>query len=166
MLNEEKLHWDDCLSPLLDKKIKKFTTLKNRIQKEDIQKFKEELTNVDEKKNKKVSKMTNEIKYEDFSKIDLRVGEIIEAKNVEGADKLIKLKVNLGELGDREVFAGIKKFYNADDLIGLKTIVVINLKPKAMKFGTSSAMVLVADSDGDIIIIEANNKIKNGSKVE
>ena len=166
MLNEKDLLWNDSLSPLLGKKIKKFTTLKNRIQKEDIQKFKEELANVNEKKNKRMNKMINEIEYEDFSKIDLRIGEIIEAENVEDADKLIKLKVNLGELGDKEVFAGIKKFYKTDDLIGLKTIVVINLKPKSMKFGTSNAMVLAANSDGDIIIIKADNKIKNGSKVK
>jgi len=166
MLNEKDLLWNDCLSPLLGKKIKKFTTLKNRIQKEDIQKFREELDNANEKQDERANKMNNEIEYEDFSKIDLRIGEIIEAENVEGADKLIKLKVNLGEFGDKEIFAGIKKFYKTDDLIGLKTIVVVNLKPKSMKFGTSSAMVLAANSEEDIIIIEANNKIKNGSKVK
>jgi len=51
-------------------------------------------------------------------------------------------------------------------LIGMKTIVVANLKPKTMKFGTSSAMVLAASSDGEIIVIEADSKIKNGSKVK
>jgi len=110
--------------------------------------------------------MNNEIEYEDFSKINLRVGEIISADNIDGADKLLKLTVNLGELGDKEIFAGIKKFYKADDLVGLKTLVVENLKPKKMKFGTSSGMVLAADSDGDIIVIEASSKIKNGSRVK
>ena len=109
---------------------------------------------------KKVKNMSNEIEYEDFSKINLRVGEIISADNIDGADKLLKLTVNLGELGDKEIFAGIKKFYKADDLVGLKTLVVENLKPKKMKFGTSSGMVLAADSDGDIIVIEASSKIK------
>ena len=110
--------------------------------------------------------MSNEIEYEDFSKINIRVGEIISADNIDGADKLLKLTVNLGELGDKEIFAGIKKFYKADDLVGLKTLVVENLKPKKMKFGTSSGMVLAADSDGDIIVIEASSKIKNGSRVK
>jgi methionyl-tRNA synthetase len=110
--------------------------------------------------------MTNEIEYDDFSKIDLRIGEILEAINVEGADKLLKLKVNLGDLGDKEIFAGIKKSYKPEDLIGMKTIVVANLKPKTMKFGTSSAMVLAVSSDGEIIVIEADSKIKNGSKVK
>ena len=56
--------------------------------------------------------------------------------------------------------------YKPENLIGMKTIVVANLKPKTMKFGTSSAMVLAASSDGEIIVIEADSKIKNGSKVK
>ena len=168
MLNEENLVWNDSLSPILNKKIKKFTTLKNRIQKEDVEKLKEGLmkNNNNNKQDMKVPNMSNEIEYDDFAKVNLRVGEIVSAENIEGADKLLKLTVNLGALGDKEIFAGIKKFYNSEDLIGLKTLVVENLKPKKMKFGTSSGMVLAADSDGDIIVIEANNKIKNGSKVK
>ena len=167
MLNEENLVWNDSLSPILNKKIKKFTTLKNRIQKEDVEKLKEGLMkNNNNKQDMKVPNMSNEIEYDDFAKVNLRVGEIVSAENIEGADKLLKLTVNLGTLGDKEIFAGIKKFYNSEDLIGLKTLVVENLKPKKMKFGTSSGMVLAADSDGDIIVIEANNKIKNGSKVK
>lgn len=167
MLNEENLVWNDSLSPILNKKIKKFTTLKNRIQKEDVEKLKEGLMkNNNNKQDMKVPNMSNEIEYDDFAKVNLRVGEIVSAENIEGADKLLKLTVNLGALGDKEIFAGIKKFYNSEDLIGLKTLVVENLKPKKMKFGTSSGMVLAADSDGDIIVIEANNKIKNGSKVK
>ena len=166
MLNEKDLAWNDSFKPLLNKKIKKFVTLKNRIQKEDIQKLKDELTDINIKINVEEKSMTNEIEYDDFSKIDLRIGEILEAINVEGADKLLKLKVNLGDLGDKEIFAGIKKSYKPEDLIGMKTIVVANLKPKTMKFGTSSAMVLAASSDGEIIVIEADSKIKNGSKVK
>ena len=166
MLNENNLAWENCLSPLLDKKIEKFTPLKTRIQKEDIQRLNNELNEKNNEDKKKVKNMSNEIEYEDFSKINLRVGEIISADNIDGADKLLKLTVNLGELGDKEIFAGIKKFYKADDLVGLKTLVVENLKPKKMKFGTSSGMVLAADSDGDIIVIEASSKIKNGSRVK
>ena len=166
MLNENNLAWENCLSPLLDKKIEKFTPLKTRIQKEDIQRLNNELNEKNNEDKKKVKNMSNEIEYEDFSKINLRVGEIISADNIDGADKLLKLTVNLGELGDKEIFSGIKKFYKADDLVGLKTLVVENLKPKKMKFGTSSGMVLAADSDGDIIVIEASSKIKNGSRVK
>ena len=110
--------------------------------------------------------MTKEIDYENFANIDLRVGEIIRAENIEGADKLLKLEVDLGDLGVKEVFAGIKKYYKISDLLGSKTLVVSNLKPKKMKFGLSSGMILAADSDGDIIIISPDSKIKNGSKVK
>ena len=166
MLNEKDLIWEDSYTPLLDKKIEKFRALKNRIQKEDVQKLKNELLNENEKKKPKEKKMNTEIDYEDFSKINLIVGEITKAENVEGADKLIKLSLDLGDLGTKEVFSGIKKFYNTEDLIGKKTLVVENLKPKVMKFGTSSGMVLAADSNGEVIVLDLNKNIKNGSKVK
>ena len=166
MFNEKNLNWDDCHSPLLNKKIEKFIMLKTRIQNDDVQKLKNELSNDNDKNKNGVNKMSNEIEYDIFSKTDLRVGEIIKAEDVEGADKLLKVQVDLGDLGQRDIFAGIKKSYSAKKLVGLKVLVVVNLKPKTMKFGVSSGMVLAADSDGDIIIIEANTKIKNGSKVK
>ena len=166
MFNEKDLNWDDCHSPLLNKKIEKFIMLKTRIQNDDVQKLKNELSNDNDKNRNEVNKMSNEIEYDIFSKTDLRVGEIIKAEDVEDADKLLKLQVDLGDLGKRDIFAGIKKSYSAKELVGLKVLVVVNLKPKTMRFGVSSGMVLAADSDGDIIVIEANTKIKNGSKVK
>lgn len=165
-LNEKNLVWNDYKKPLLQKKIKKFSQLKKRILDEDIENFKNELNAPKTLENEKVKKMKDEINYEEFSKVDLRVGEIIKAEEVEGADKLLKLDVDIGELGKKEIFAGIKKFYNPDSLIGLKVIIVVNLKPKTMKFGTSSGMALAADSDGKIIIINADKSIINGSKVK
>ena len=152
MFNEENLTWDNSLKPLLNKKINKFKVLKNRIQKEDVQKLKDEL--VKTKRKQKESKMSKEIDYQDFSKVNLIVGEIVKADNVEGADKLLKLNVDLGDFGTKEIFSGIKKFYKSEDLVGKKTLVVENLEPKEMKFGTSSGMVLAADSDGDIIVLK------------
>tara|TARA_Y100000748_G_scaffold89361_1_gene74278 strand:- start:3515 stop:5500 length:1986 start_codon:yes stop_codon:yes gene_type:complete len=164
MFNEENLTWNNSLKPLLNKKINKFKVLKNRIQKEDVQKLKDEL--VKTKRKQKESKMSKEIDYQDFSKVNLIVGEIVKADNVEGADKLLKLNVDLGDFGTKEIFSGIKKFYKSEDLVGKKTLVVENLEPKEMKFGTSSGMVLAADSDGDIIVLELSKNIKNGSKVK
>ena len=166
MFNEKNLLWDNSLEPLLNSKIKKFKVLKNRIQKEDVQKLKEELSGTNDEQKKKETKMNEEIDYQDFSKVNLIVGEIIKAENVDGADKLLKLFLDLGDYGTKEIFSGIKNFYKTEDLIGKKTLVVENLKPKKMKFGTSSGMVLAADSNGEIIVLELNNKIKNGSKVK
>lgn len=167
LLNEKNLSWESSKSPILNKKINKFEPLKNRIQKEDTEKLKTELTSSkDVIEKKKENNMKSEIDYSIFSNIDLRVGEIIKSENVEGADKLIKLQVDLGDLGEKQIFAGVKEFYNAEDLVGLKTVVVANLKPKTMKFGISSGMVLAANSDGKIIIISTDNKITNGSKIK
>jgi len=166
MFNEKNLLWDNSLEPLLNSKIKKFKVLKNRIQKDDVQKLKEELSGTNDEQKKKEAKMNEEIDYQDFSKVNLIVGEIIKAENVDGADKLLKLYLDLGDYGEKEIFSGIKNFYKTEDLVGKKTLVVENLKPKKMKFGTSSGMVLAADSNGEIIVLELNNKIKNGSKVK
>ena len=75
-------------------------------------------------------------------------------------EKCVNVSINVND------FSGIKKFYKTEDLIGKKTLVVENLKPKVMKFGTSSGMVLAADSNGEVIVLDFNENIKNGSKVK
>ncbi len=167
LFNEKSLQWSHAKIPLLEKTIKKFLPLKKRILEEDIKKIENELNTFDKINNKQGKKnMTNEIEYENFEKIDLRIGEIIKVENVGGADKLLKLRVDLGIHGEKEIFAGIKKFYKNEELIGLKTIIVANLKPKNMKFGTSYGMALAADSNGEIILINVDKNIENGSKVK
>ena len=167
IFKEKNLKWSDCYNPKLGTTINKYVSMKKRVEREDIDKLQNMLLEINNKETKlEGKKMNNEIDYENFSSIDLRIGEIVKAEEVDGADKLLKVNVDLGDLGTKEIFAGVKKFYKAEDLLGLKTIVVCNLKPKKMKFGTSSGMILAADSDGDIIIINANEKIKNGSKVK
>jgi len=87
------------------------------------------------------------ITIEELTKVELRVGLIKEANHVEGADKLLNVKVDLGEKGIKNVFAGIKSAYTPDDLIGKKVVVVANLKPRQMKFGLSEAMLLASGKD-------------------
>jgi methionyl-tRNA synthetase len=88
------------------------------------------------------------ISIDDFSKIDLRIAKIANAEHVEGADKLLKLTLDVGALGTRQVFAGIKSAYDPAQLIGRLTVMVANLAPRKMKFGMSEGMVLAA-SDAD-----------------
>ena len=89
------------------------------------------------------------ITIDDFGKIDLRIARIANAEHVEGAEKLLKLTLDVGELGTKQVFAGIKSAYDPATLIGRLTIMVANLAPRKMKFGMSEGMVLAAsDSDG------------------
>ena len=79
------------------------------------------------------------ININDLTKVELRVGLIKEANHVEGADKLLNVKVDLGEKGIKNVFAGIKSAYKPDELVGMKVVVVANLEPRKMKFGMSEA---------------------------
>jgi len=83
------------------------------------------------------------ISIDDFNKLDLRVAKIVKAENVEGADKLLKLTLDVGD-GTRTVFAGIKSAYAPEQLEGKLAVVVANLAPRKMKFGVSEGMVLAA----------------------
>jgi methionyl-tRNA synthetase len=89
-----------------------------------------------------------------FARVDLRVARVISAEHVEGADKLIKLVLDLGD-SQRQVFAGIKSAYAPESLIGRLTVVVANLKPRKMRFGESQGMVLAAGPGGEDIFLLA-----------
>jgi methionyl-tRNA synthetase len=90
-----------------------------------------------------------EITIDDFAKADLRVGVIREGHLVEGADKLIRLMIDLGEGRLRQIFAGIRAAYpEPGKLVGTRVIVVANLKPRQMKWGLSEGMVLAASGGG------------------
>jgi len=89
------------------------------------------------------------ININEFAKVDLRIARIANAEHVEGAEKLLKLSLDLGPLGTRQVFAGIKSAYDPAPLVGRLTVMVANLAPRKMKFGMSEGMVLAAsDPEG------------------
>jgi methionyl-tRNA synthetase len=89
----------------------------------------------------------SKITIDDIAKIDLRIARISNAEAVEGADKLLKLTLDVGALGTRQVFAGIKSAYDPEQLKGRLTVLVANLAPRKMKFGVSEGMVLAASGD-------------------
>ena len=93
------------------------------------------------------------IGIDDFTRIDLRVARIIAAEFVAGADKLLKLRVDLGELGERDIFAGIRAAYDPAALVGRLTVVVANLAPRKMRFGVSSGMMLAAGPGGNALFL-------------
>jgi methionyl-tRNA synthetase len=95
------------------------------------------------------------ISIDDFGKIDLRIAKIVNAEHVDGADKLLKLTLDVGEDRHRTVFAGIKSAYKPEELIGRLTPMVANLVPRKMKFGVSEGMVLAASGDGPGIFLLA-----------
>ena len=108
----------------------------------------------------------NYINIDEFSAVDLRVARISEASLVEGADKLLRLKLDVGELGERQVFAGIKKAYDPEMLKDKLVILVSNLAPRQMKFGLSEGMVLASSDDEGIYLISPDSGAKAGLRVK
>jgi methionyl-tRNA synthetase len=107
------------------------------------------------------------ITIDDFNKIELRIARIDNAEPVAGADKLLKLTLDLGELGKRQVFAGIKSQYAPETLIGRLTVVVANLAPRKMRFGLSEGMVLAAShGDGEPFLLSPDSGAKPGMRVK
>ena len=108
----------------------------------------------------------NIIDIKQFSAIDLRVAKIIKAEDVEGADKLLQLTLDVGELGIKNVFAGIKSSYNPKDLDNRMVILVNNLASRKMKFGNSEGMVLASSSGEGIYLISPDEGAEPGMKVK
>jgi methionyl-tRNA synthetase len=107
-----------------------------------------------------------EITIEDFAKIDLRIAKILQAEAVEGADKLLKLTLDIGD-AQRTVFAGVRSAYTPEQLIGRLTVVLANLKPRKMRFGLSEGMVLAAGPGGkDIFLLSPDAGALPGMKVK
>jgi methionyl-tRNA synthetase len=113
---------------------------------------------------------SNIISIDDFAKVDLRVAKIVDAAHVEGADKLIRLSLDIGEERPRQVFAGIKSAYDPASLIGRLTVMVANLAPRKMKFGMSEGMVLAASDPegktGGLYILSPDNGSTPGMQVK
>ncbi|NPA84432.1 MAG: methionine--tRNA ligase subunit beta [Crenarchaeota archaeon] len=106
------------------------------------------------------------VSFETFSKLDLRVGKIVEAEDVPDSRKLIKLVVDLGPLGKRQILSGIKKWYRPEELVGKTVVVVANLKPKKMAGLLSEGMVLMAEEEGQKpTFIVPEEEVKPGTKV-
>ena len=95
------------------------------------------------------------ISIDDFTRVDLRIARIVNAEAVDGADKLVKLTLDIGEAHHRVVFAGIKAAYRPEQLIGRLTPMVANLAPRRMKFGLSEGMILAASGEGPGIYLLA-----------
>ena len=100
-------------------------------------------------------------------RVDLRIAKIVNAEHVEGADKLLKLTLDVGPLGTRQVFAGIKSAYDPATLAGRLTVVVANLAPRKMKFGMSEGMVLAASGDAPgLYLLSPDSGAQPGMRVK
>jgi methionyl-tRNA synthetase len=172
-LNIEDQSWDAIQTPLRSHKINKFKPLMQRVEPEQIEKVIEDSKQnlqaaqaAAPAKKSSIEPIADEITFDDFAKVDLRVVRIVKAEHVEGADKLLRLTLDLGE-GERNVFAGIKSAYAPEDLEGKLTVMVANLAPRKMKFGMSEGMVLAAGPGGkDLWILEPHAGAQPGMRIK
>ena len=154
------LTWADAETLLIDHPINKFKPLLSRVDMTHIEAMLTDSrdTNPAASAGEAAAQDTPEeeddtITIDDFLKVKLRAARIAKAAPVEGADKLLQLTLDVGELGERNVFAGIKSKYRPEDLEGRMVVLVANLAPRKMKFGVSEGMVLAAGPGGDDIFL-------------
>lgn len=171
-LNCDPLSWSSIDIPLLNHPINSFQPLMVRVEKEKIDAMftqnKEALPVETKSENKDQNEKKDQesfISIDDFTKIDLRVAKIVAAEAVEGADKLLRLCLDLGE-EQRQVFAGIKSAYHPEELVGRLTVMVANLAPRTMRFGVSEGMVLAAGDGKGIYLLQPDNGALPGMKVK
>ncbi|MBF2760052.1 MAG: methionine--tRNA ligase [Ectothiorhodospiraceae bacterium AqS1] len=175
-LRSNPLRWDDAATALLDRKIAPFEPLLTRIEAKTLEAMVASSVEAApqagdaraEDSSLRESGSPDRIGIDDFMKVDLRVAKVIEAEAVEGSDKLIKLRVDVGEEDRRTVFAGIRAAYEPEALVGRHVAIVANLAPRTMRFGVSEAMVLSAgsdDSQGSVFLLEADDGARPGMKV-
>jgi methionyl-tRNA synthetase len=110
--------------------------------------------------------MTDNVSFDDWQKLDLRTGEILEIEDIEGADKLYKLKIDLGT-ETRTLVAGLKKHYTKDELEGKKVVVFTNLEPRTIRGIESKGMILagVNGDQSEVKLLQAEGVLEPGAKV-
>ncbi len=188
-LNAPIVHWHDAEKPLLSHQIGEYQSLLTRIDPKNIE------TMIEASKDslaptepvaapvKKVAAKAPpatalspespvpspaNIGIEDFAKLDLRIGKVLECEFVEGSDKLLRFKLDAGDLGERQIFSGIRAAYQEPEkLIGRSVVFIANLAPRKMRFGISEGMILSAGSGGDdLFLLDVDSGSKAGMPVK
>jgi methionyl-tRNA synthetase len=174
-LNVPPLAWDDVAEPLTGHRINAFQPLMTRVDPAAVEQLqiasREDLATAGGEVGETTQALeggpiADEIGIDDFARIDLRIARIIRAEHVEGADKLLRLTLDLG--GEtRQVFAGIRSAYDPAVLEGKLTVMVANLAPRKMKFGVSEGMVLAAGpGDKEIFLLSPDEGARPGMRVK
>ena len=160
LFNEGSWDWQAANEPLLDHTISKYKPLLRRIESKQVERM------VEQSRESGGDTDTSSITIDEFAKVDLRIARIDKAEPVEGADKLLKLTLDLG--GEtRSVFAGIKSAYEPESLEGRLVIAVANLQARKMRFGVSEGMVLAAGPGGeDIFLLSPDDGAEPGMRVK
>ncbi|HSW14355.1 MAG TPA: methionine--tRNA ligase [Solimonas sp.] len=179
LLAEHPLNWADAHKPLLGTDIRPYAALITRVDPKATEAMLAEEAASTPPTDKKAEAAAPakaaaapaaadaHIGIDDFGKVDLRIARIDNAEHVDGADKLLKLTLDLGPMGKRQVFAGIKSAYAPEALIGRLTVVVANLAPRKMKFGMSEGMVLAAShGDGKPFLLSPDSGAEPGMRIK
>jgi methionyl-tRNA synthetase len=175
---EGATRWEDAATAVVGHEVGKFKHLMERVDPEKVEAMlaaslaaaesseTEAVAAVDAGEALAGEPLEPECTIDDFMKVDLRVAEILEAKAVPKANKLLELTLSLGGNERRTVFAGIKKAYDPESLVGRLTVVVGNLAPRKMKFGLSEGMVLAAGpGDSELFILSPDSGAKPGQRI-
>ncbi|MGL4834433.1 MAG: methionine--tRNA ligase subunit beta, partial [Shewanella sp.] len=100
---------------------------------------------------------TNTVDISDFAKLDLRIGKVLECSFVDGSDKLLRFLLEAGELGQRQIFSGIRASYaEPEKLVGRNVVFIANLAPRKMRFGLSEGMILSAGDDNALYLLDTD----------
>ncbi|MEQ8232267.1 MAG: methionine--tRNA ligase subunit beta, partial [Gammaproteobacteria bacterium] len=167
------LKWDDASATPLGGRVGKFSPLLQRVDKDKVQKMIEASKDTQPAastppatSDADIEPIAAQITIDDFARVDLRIAQIVDARDVEGADKLVQLTLDLGN-EQRNVFAGIKQAYRPADLVGRQVVMVANLAPRKMRFGTSEGMVLGAGPGGsDIFLVSPDTGARPGMRAK
>jgi methionyl-tRNA synthetase len=181
LLNDPIRQWTQSQAPLVGTRISPFRHLMKRLERKDVEAMIEASKEgtpvagalpaapqvpVDSAEALLAEPLAPTCTIEDFGKVDLRVARVIAAEDVPEADKLLKLTLSLGGDERRTVFAGIKKAYKPDQLLGRKVIVVANLAPRKMKFGLSEGMIVATGPGGsEVFLLGVDEGGKVGQRV-
>ena len=185
LLGEPITSWDQAQKPLVGTPVAKFKHMMNRVEPEKVQAMMEETKAeaeaaqaegasapaVEDKWNDgpeplEAEPLAEECVFDDFTKVDLRIARVVDANHVEGADKLLQITLSLGGGVTRNVFAGIKKAYEPEQLVGRLVMYVANLAPRKMRFGTSHGMIAASGPGGEeVFLLSPDEGAKPGQRV-
>jgi len=177
LLNDSITSWEQSKTPLAGSPVSKFKHMLNRVEPKKVQAMIDDSKEAqpvgpaaskfdDSDQPLKDEPLTEECTFEEFVKVDLRVARVVEANHVEGANKLLQLTLSLGGDVRKNVFAGIKKAYAPEDLVGRLVVMAANLAPRKMKFGLSEGMVLASGPGGeDVFILSPDEGAQPGQRV-
>ncbi len=161
----EPLRWAELGTPLLAHRIERFQPLLQRVEPQAVQQMVAQARAAEPPPPAALEPIAAQIDLKVFDQVDLRVARVLAAEHVGGADKLLRLQVDLGG-EQREILAGIRSAYQPEALVGRLVIVVANLKPRKMRFGVSEGMVLAAGPGGsDIYLLSPDSDATPGMRV-